>query len=108
MRRVMLGTVKFLGNDTPLADLIGAFIKPLPHGSSLDTMRLRVKVADKLSKAVTENAAFIDLEDAEWGEVRNAVNSPPFNICDAGVLAAADAVLDAKDPPVVTEAKDDK
>lgn len=74
-----------------------------PKGGDPAQMRKRVRILDALSIAEKDGNREFQLEDADWEELKSALNSYPWGVNDSTLLAIIDAVMDAKKvvPPTV-------
>jgi hypothetical protein len=63
---------------------------------SVGQVRMRVKIIDAIDGA--GDASSISLEDAEYNELKTAVEGFPYMAASKGLLEAIDAVLNAKAP----------
>ena len=71
-----------------------------PKGGTVETMRKRCKLLDKIDAAKAQDRAdSMLLEDSEWEELKTALNDYPWGPNDPELLAVIDGVLDAKAPP---------
>lgn len=86
-----------LPNFTPAAVLYSA-LEQSPEGATLSVMRKRMRVQERIEAAVKTQAATIDLEDEDYDTLLNTLNGTKWTICNRWVLAAVDAVFNAKAP----------
>lgn len=76
--------------------LLVNLLRPMPKPPDLARVRLRCRIMDRIEAA---GCGHVDLEDAEYEELRAAAEAVPFQIVDRGALAALDRVLAAEPPP---------
>lgn len=103
MKRIMLGIVEVRGASRPVAQELIGFLLSAPeekgsrNGWSLACNRARSKVLDKF-EALSADAEYVDLEDAEHETLKKAVENSEFQIIDRGIPIICDRVLSAATP----------
>ena len=99
MRQIPLRTVEaqVRGQDAPVtvdyAELLyRALMFSARGGHSLQEIRERMPVLDRVEKAIEEKAEWVRLEDAQHQVVVRALAVYPFGLVHAAIVAFADAV----------------
>lgn len=78
--------------DNNAIDLYKMVLQATPNGMTLDEMKNRLSIMEKMDKA-NDNLV---LEDVEWDILSQAVNSYSWNQVHAFIPLACDAVLNAE------------
>lgn len=95
MKRIDLLSREPISSAALFREVIGNAGAGRPFG--LDEMRKRVRILNALD-LLAADATALDLEDADYDVLKSALETTPYNIASAQVLAIVDAVLDAKSP----------
>lgn len=96
MKRVDLMSGEPISSMALFREVIGN--APAGRPFALDEMRKRVRILSALD-LLAADATSIDLEDADYDVLKSALETTPYNIASAHVLAIVDAALNAKAPP---------
>jgi len=68
--------------------------QPTEKGFDVSEMRKRMRVVDVLEKAIEKKEKTINLEDADYDELKKCVDSMRWAIVDKGILEFCDLIED--------------
>lgn len=102
MKRVVFPETK---QFQPCEAMLGQLQAAPASGLTVGDMRKRIVVMDKIEAASEAKAGYVDLEDAEHETLREVFTSGRFGLAHRDILAVADAVESAKEPPAAPALK---